>query len=96
MRIYSPLLGLVTQVGLIIVAGIVVGLLAGLWIADQLSSRPLFTLVLSLIGTVAVSITAVRMVTKSFEKVGQSTKMPVERDESSDDSDDKPARGNST
>ena len=71
MRLYSPLLGLVTQVGLMIVAGIIVGLLLGLWIDDQLGSRPLFTLVLSLVGTVAGSFSAVRVVTKTFEQAIQ-------------------------
>ena len=96
MRLYSPLLGLVTQVGLMIVAGIIVGLLLGLWIDDQLGSRPLFTLVLSLVGTVAGSFSAIRVVTKSFERVLQANKPPVEGKESSDDSDDKPARGTHT
>lgn len=91
MRFYSPLLGLVTQTGLMIIAAIVVGLLAGLWIDDQLGSRPLFTLVLSLIGTVAGSFTAIRVVTKTFERAIQTNKPPVEADESSDDSGPKPA-----
>ena len=91
MRFYSPLIGLVTQTGLMIIAAIVVGLLAGLWIDDQLGSRPLFTLVLSLIGTVAGSFTAIRVVTKTFERTIQTNKMPVESKESRDDSDQKPA-----
>ena len=91
MRFYSPLLGLVTQVGLMIIAGIIVGLLAGLWIDDQLGSRPLFTLVLSLVGTVAGSFSAVRVVTKTFDQVIQTNKPPAEAKESRDDSDQKPA-----
>ena len=91
MRLYSPLLGLVTQVGLMIVAGIIVGLLLGLWIDDQLGSRPLFTLVLSLVGTVAGSFSAVRVVTKTFEQAIQTNNPPVEAKKPSDDSAQKPA-----
>ncbi len=91
MRFYSPLIGLVTQVGLMIIAGIIVGLLLGLWIDDQLGSRPLFTLVLSLIGTVAGSFSAIRVTTKTFERVIQTNKPPVKPEESSDDSNQKPA-----
>ena len=74
-----------------IVAGIIVGLLLGLWIDDQLGSRPLFTLVLSLVGTVAGSFSAVRVVTKTFEQAIQTNKPPVEAKKPSDDSDQKPA-----
>ena len=91
MRFYSPLIGLVTQTGLMIIAAIIVGLLVGLWIDDQLGSRPLFTLVLSLIGTIAGSFGAVRVVTRTFEQTLQTNKLPVEAKESSDDSDQKPA-----
>lgn len=91
MRFYSPLIGLVTQTGLMIIAAIIVGLLLGLWIDDQLGSRPLFTLVLSLIGTVAGSFGAIRVVTKTFERAIQTNKPPVEVKDSSEDSDQKPA-----
>ena len=68
MQQYSPLLGL-AQVGLVIVAAILIGLGIGLWLDSQLGSRPLFTLVLSLAGSVAGTIAVIRMVMGAYRRI---------------------------
>ncbi len=65
---YSPLLGL-AQIGLVIVIAILLGLGIGIWLDSQLGSRPLFTLVLSLVGSVAGSVAVYRMVMGTFRQV---------------------------
>lgn len=61
-------LALVTQLGLTMVGSILLGLVVGLWIDAHFGTTPWATLVLSLVGVFAGSISVYRLVVTSIEQ----------------------------
>ncbi|HLG50026.1 MAG: AtpZ/AtpI family protein [Chloroflexi bacterium] len=59
---------LISQLGFTLVASILLGLVLGLWIDAQLGTRPWATLILSLLGILAGSFAAYRLVARSIEQ----------------------------
>ena len=65
-------LALVTQLGLTVVASLVLSLLLGLWLDNLLGTKPILTLLFSLIGVAAAIVGVYRLVTQAIsEVVGQ-------------------------
>ena len=62
---------LVGQLGFTIAASIVLGLLLGLWVDGLLGTRPLFTLLLSLVGISAASYAGYRAVSVAFAQLDE-------------------------
>lgn len=61
-------LALITQLGITMVGSILLGLVIGLWIDAHFGTRPWATLILSLVGVLAGSISVYRLVVTSIEQ----------------------------
>jgi len=66
-RDWGPL-ALISQLGVTIVASILLGLLVGLWIDAHFGTRPWATLVFSLLGIAAGTIGVYRLIARSIEE----------------------------
>lgn len=64
-RDWRPL-ALVTQLGLTVVASLLLSLLLGIWLDGQLGTRPLFILLFSLIGVTAGIVGVYRLVSDAI------------------------------
>lgn len=74
-RDWRPL-ALVTQVGLTIVVTLVLCLLLGLWIDNRFGTKPWATLVLTLVGIVAGSVSVYRMVSEAIAAAAAEQREP--------------------
>ncbi len=80
---------LVGQLGLTMVASIVFGILLGLWVDGLVGTRPLFTLLFSLLGISAASLVGYRAVAAAYAQYDReraATKRPSRRDAKDHDS----------
>ncbi len=62
-------LTLVTQLGLTVVVSLVLSLLLGLWLDGLLGTKPILTLVFSLIGIAAGTVGVYRLITQAIGEV---------------------------
>ncbi len=63
-------LGIATQVGLMVVASILISLFLGLWLDDKLGTTPCATLILVVVGILVGSISTYRLASSLVEKAG--------------------------
>ncbi len=66
-------LALVTQLGLTVVTSLVLSLLLGLWLDSLLGTKPLLTLVFSLIGIMAGTVGVYRLITQAIAEATSQT-----------------------
>jgi ATP synthase protein I len=79
---------LVGQLALTMVASIVFGIVLGLWVDGLVGTRPLFTLLLSLLGISAASLAGYRAVAAAYAQYDHeraATKRPARQDDQSSD-----------
>lgn len=79
---------LVTQLGLSVVATLLIALFLGMWLDSVLGTRPWLTLILSLIGVVAATINVYRLVTRSLNEVAPAPGKRPERDGDEEEEED--------
>jgi ATP synthase protein I len=63
-------LGIATQVGLMVVASILIPLLLGLWLDDKLDTSPWITLILTVVGVLIGFTSTYRLASSLVEKAG--------------------------
>jgi len=63
-------LGIATQVGVMVVASILIPLLVGLWLDGKLGTSPWITLVLSIVGALVGTISTYRMAVSLVQEAG--------------------------
>jgi F0F1-type ATP synthase assembly protein I len=63
-------LGIATQVGLMVVASILISLLLGLWLDDKLGTAPCATLILTIVGVLVGCMSTYRLASSLVEKAG--------------------------
>ena len=63
-------LGIATQVGLMVVASILISLFVGLWLDDKLGTSPWITLILSIVGVLVGTTSTYRLALSLIEEAG--------------------------
>lgn len=79
-------LALITQLGLTMVGSIILGLALGLWLDQQLGTRPWGTLILALLGIIIGSFGVYRLVAQSIEQAAATTPLSEKKDSNEDHS----------
>lgn len=82
-RDWGPL-ALVSQLGLMMVGSILLGLLLGLWIDSRFGTSPWATLILSLVGVAAGTIGVYRLVSMSIREAVEQRHAEDEHDHQED------------
>jgi len=76
---------LVGQLGLTMAASIVLGIVLGLWVDGLVGTRPLFTLLFSLLGISAASLAGYRAVSAAFAQLDRERQERAARDRGAED-----------